>query len=94
MSSSQVFNGVRATRSLILCVCFVDRCLSFCTWFFLAIVLSVLFRYIDSDYPFGIFKLFLWPLLFFDRFLMGFSVKLPRSLILFCVSNTHFVLSL
>jgi len=39
--------------------CFVDRCLSFCT-FFLAIVLSVLLRYRDSDYPFGIFKLFLF----------------------------------
>jgi hypothetical protein len=30
------------TRSLVLCVCFVDRCLSFCT-FSLAIVLSVLY---------------------------------------------------
>jgi hypothetical protein len=61
-------------------VCFVDRCLSFCT-FLSAIVLSVLIRYTDSDYlplvssgfwlplwylrytdsdyPFGIFKLFL-----------------------------------
>ena len=25
-----VFNGVRVTRSLVSCVCFVDRCLSFC----------------------------------------------------------------
>ena len=31
LSSSPVFSGVRVTRSLILCVCFVDRCLSFCT---------------------------------------------------------------
>ena len=40
---------------------FVDRCLSFCTFsFFLSffLVLSVLLRYTDSDYPFGIFKLF------------------------------------
>jgi len=37
MSSPLVFSGVRATRSLVLCVYFVDRCLSFCT-FFLAIV--------------------------------------------------------
>ena len=29
-------------------------------FFFLAIVLSVLLRYTDSDYPFGIFKLFSW----------------------------------
>jgi hypothetical protein len=29
-------------------------------FFFLAIVLSVLLRYTDPDYPFGISKLFLW----------------------------------
>jgi hypothetical protein len=52
-----VFSGVRVTRSLLVCVCFVDHCLSFCT-FFLTIVLSVL-QFTDSDYPFGIFKLFL-----------------------------------
>jgi hypothetical protein len=50
--------GVRVTRSLVLYICFVDRCLSFCT-FLLAIVLSVLLQYTDSDYPFGIFKFFL-----------------------------------
>ena len=27
-------SGVRVTRSLVLCVCFVDRCLSFCTFSF------------------------------------------------------------
>jgi hypothetical protein len=32
--SSPVFSGVRVIRSLVLCVCFVDRCLSFCTFFF------------------------------------------------------------
>ena len=31
LSSSPIFSGVRVTRSLVLCVCFVDRCLSFCT---------------------------------------------------------------
>ena len=46
------------TRSLVLCVCCVDRCRSFCT-FLLAIVLFVLLRYTDFVYPFGIFKLFL-----------------------------------
>ena len=30
LSSAPVFNGVRLTRSLVLYVCFVDRCLSFC----------------------------------------------------------------
>ena len=50
LSLSPVFSGVRVTRSLVLRVCFVDRCLSFCT-FLLAIVLSVLLRYTDSDTP-------------------------------------------
>ena len=45
------------TQSLVLYVCFVDRCLSFCT-FSLAIMLSVLLRYTDYDCPSGIFKLF------------------------------------
>ena len=58
MSSPPVFSGVRVTRSLVSCVCFVDRCLSFCI-FLLAIVLSVFLSYTDSDYPFGICKLFL-----------------------------------
>jgi hypothetical protein len=34
LSSPPVFCGVRVTRSLVLYVCFVDRCLSFCTFSF------------------------------------------------------------
>ena len=34
LSLAPVFSGVRVTRSLALCVCFVDRCLSFCTFSF------------------------------------------------------------
>jgi hypothetical protein len=34
MSSPSVFSGIHVTRSLVLCVCFVDRCLSFCTFSF------------------------------------------------------------
>jgi hypothetical protein len=34
MSSPPVFSDVRDTRSLVLCVCFVDRCLSFCSFSF------------------------------------------------------------
>jgi hypothetical protein len=30
--SPPIFSGVRVTRSLVICVCFVDRCLSFCTF--------------------------------------------------------------
>ena len=85
MNSPPVFSGVRVTRSLVLCVCFVDGCLSFYTfyfghclvcsssilgfwlplWYLVAIVLSVLLPFTDSDYLFGI----LWPLsclFFFD----------------------------
>ena len=29
-----VFSEARVTRSLVLCVCFVDRCLSFCPFVF------------------------------------------------------------
>ena len=43
-----VFNGVRVARSLVLYVCVVDCCLSFCT-FLATIVVSVLLRYTDSD---------------------------------------------
>jgi hypothetical protein len=46
---------VRVTRSLVLYVCFVDRCLFFCT-FLLTIVLSALLRYKDYDYAFWYLK--------------------------------------
>ena len=62
LSLPPVFSGVRVTRSLVLYVCFVDRCLSFLLFLeaiVLSIPLSVHLRYTDSDYPFGIFKLFL-----------------------------------
>jgi hypothetical protein len=32
MSSPLVLSGARVTQSLVLCVCFVDRCLSFFFW--------------------------------------------------------------
>ena len=48
LTSPLVFSGVRVTRSFVLLL------------FFLAIVLSVLLWYTDSDCPFGIFKLFLY----------------------------------
>ena len=55
LSSLPVFSGVRVIRSLVLCVCFVNRCMFFCPF---SLVLCVLLRFTDSDYPFGIFKLF------------------------------------
>jgi len=46
LSSSPVFSGVRITQSLVLCVMF---CRSL--FVLLAIVLSVLLRFTDYDYP-------------------------------------------
>ena len=34
LHSPPVFSVVRVTRSLVLCICFVDRCLSFCIFSF------------------------------------------------------------
>jgi hypothetical protein len=51
LSLLPVFSGVRAIRSLVLCVYFVNRCMSFCPF---SLVLCVLFRFTDSDYLFGI----------------------------------------
>ena len=55
--STPVFSGVRVNRSLVLYVCFVDRCLSFCPFSFGHCVVCSSLVY--SDYPIGIFKLFL-----------------------------------
>ena len=56
LSSPPVFSGVCVTRSLVLCVCLLIIVCPF-VLFLLAIALSVLLRYTDSDYPFGIFKI-------------------------------------
>ena len=55
LNSPLDFSGVRS-RSLVLCVCFVDRCLFFCTFPFghdIVCSSSILIT------PFGIFKLFM-----------------------------------
>jgi hypothetical protein len=57
--SPPVFSGVRVTRSSVLCVCFFYIVVCPLVPFLLAIEFSVILRYLDSDYPFGIFKLFL-----------------------------------
>jgi hypothetical protein len=57
LSSPPVFSGVRVTRSLVLYVCVVDRCLSFCTFSFGHCVVGSSSIY--SDFPFRIFKLLL-----------------------------------
>ena len=62
LSSLPVFSGVRVTRSLVLCVCFVDRPLSFCTFslgHYIVCSSSIYGLWLPSD----IFKIFLILLL-------------------------------
>jgi hypothetical protein len=66
LSSPRVLSGVRVTRSLVLCACFIDRCLPLLS-FSWAIVVSVL-QLTDSDYPLGIFKLFLFFLFILELY--------------------------
>jgi len=50
------FSGVRVAGSLVFSVMF---CISLFVLFLLVFVLSVILGFTASDYPFGIFKLFL-----------------------------------
>jgi hypothetical protein len=59
LSSPPIFRGVRVAGSLGLYVWFFLIVVCPFVLFLLAIVLSVLLRYTASDFPFGIFKLFL-----------------------------------
>jgi hypothetical protein len=67
LSSPPVISVVRVTRSLVLCVCFVDSCLSFCPFSFGNCVVCPSFIY-GFWLHLGIFKLFF--LLFFYFVLM------------------------
>jgi hypothetical protein len=84
LSSPPVFSEVRVTRSLVLFVCFVDRCLSFCPS--LVIVLSVL-RFTDSDHHFIIFKLPIFPMIVRKKsYLLGVPPLTYSRLERFCLS--------
>ena len=63
LSPPLVFSGIHVTRSLVLCVCFVDHCLSFCLLCFghCVVCSSLIYGFWLS--PFGIFKLFLLTVL-------------------------------
>jgi len=64
---SSVDSGVHVTRSVVLYVVFYRLLfVRLSSFFLLAIVLSTLFRFTGSDYPFGIFKLF-WVFQWFNN---------------------------
>ena len=75
------------TRSLVLCVCFVDHC--YFVLLLLTIVLYVLFT--DSDYSCGIFKLFLLCFYYIDFELLLqcgiflFFILIPMFFVVVCV---------
>ena len=48
LSSPPVFSGVRVSRSLVLCVCFVDRCLSFFFWLLFCLFFDIRILIIPS----------------------------------------------
>ena len=83
LSSPPVFSGVgvRVVRSLVLCVCFVDRCLSFCTFSFGHCVVCSSSIYGFWLPPFGIFKLFFMLRVHRDRdrIVVGFTTNYAIS---------------
>ena len=48
LSPLPIFSGIRVTRSLVLCVCFVDRCLS-CIFFFLPLCCLFFFDFLITS---------------------------------------------
>ena len=80
--SVPVFRGFCVTRSLVLCVCFVDHCL-----YFFAIVLSVLrFTYYYYSFRLGTLKLFLRKAII--HFPIGFLLKHFVAHFSFCFEET------
>ena len=92
LNSPSVFSGVRVTRSLVLYVCFVDRCLSFCTFSFGHYVVCS-----SSIYGFWLPLCYLQSLLsgtesFCNkRFLLQYVFLIQNVSATVCVSGTAYV---
>ena len=78
LTLSPVCSGVRVARFLVFYVVFFYRCLSFYPFvlFLLSIVLSFLLRFTGSDYPSGIFKIFLMSALYKTNTLSWMLIEL------------------
>jgi hypothetical protein len=59
------FSVVHVARYVVFCIMFCRSLFVFCPVFLLGIALSVFLRFKDSDYPFGIFKLFIYTECFY-----------------------------
>ena len=86
------FSEVRFTRSLVLCVCFLQIVVCPSVLFLLAIVLSVLLRLTGSDYPIGIFKLILNYIKIYKS--ISVRLKYSRSLFFFLYHLQKLILKL
>jgi hypothetical protein len=78
LTLSPVCSGVRVARFLVFYVVFFYRCLSFCPFvlFLLSIELSFFLRFTGSDYPSGIFKIFLMSALYKTNTLSWMLIEL------------------
>ena len=91
LSSPPGFSGVHVTRSLVLYVCFVDHCLSFCLFSFDHCVVCS-----SSIYGFWLTLWYLQALLTipFDRFVWFRWYIYPYATRVILCNYTHFVLNL
>jgi len=86
VSSPPVFSGIRVTQSLVLCVCFVDRCLPFRPFSFGHCVVCS-----SSIYGFWSPLLYLQTLLtLYDKISMIYLIDLASLNIFFFVSSSDF----
>ena len=86
LNSPPVFSGVRVTRSLVLCVCFVDRCLSFFTFSFGHCVVcssSIYSFWLPLWYLQTLLKSFGFPIFQYWAYLMN---------VIQVTSRTHYIL--
>ena len=72
-----VISGIRVIRTLILCIMVVRPFFPF----LVAIVVSVLLRFTESDYPFGFFSLFLNCLMASQPFSCGIKLSNNQQLL-------------
>ena len=91
LSSPPGFSGVHVTRSLVLYVCFVDHCLSFCLFSFDHCVVCS-----SSIYGFWLTLWYLQALLTipFDRFVWFRWYIYPYATRVILCNYTHFILNL
>ena len=90
-SSTPDFSGVHVTRTLFLCICFVDRCLSFGPIFFLPLCCLFFFDLRILIAPFGILKLLLRRL--FSHPILWYHERVVRHRT-YCATSCHYFITI